>query len=91
VIASFCAGDPSIGRRFAKGVFLSDIRAALGRVMVPSLLVQSRDDALTPIETDRAMHALLPGSTFTIIDSAGHLPHTSHPALTEFAIHAYIA
>jgi sigma-B regulation protein RsbQ len=90
LIASFCAGDPSIGRRFAEVVFLSDIRPVLSRVSVPSLIIQSRDDALTPVETGRAMHAMLPGSTFTIIDSAGHLPHMSHPELTEAAIRTYL-
>lgn len=90
LISSFCAGDPAIGRRFAEVVFLSDIRPVLGRVSVPTLIIQSRDDALTPIYVGQAMHRLMPTSTFTIIDSSGHLPHMSHPQLTEAAIRAYL-
>jgi sigma-B regulation protein RsbQ len=60
--ASFCASDPWILRRFAEATFLSDNRADLPRVRVPSLILQSAEDAIAPPAVGAYVHAHTPGA-----------------------------
>jgi sigma-B regulation protein RsbQ len=90
LIASFCAGDPAIGRRFAETVFLADLRPLLPQVSVPTLILQCRNDAFTPVEVGEYMHRQIPNSTLRILEASGHLPHMSHPDVTRDAIRDYL-
>src|SRR5690606_21431766 len=45
---SFCRVDPDIARRFARATFLADNRADLAHVTTPTLVIQSRNDAIAP-------------------------------------------
>ena len=47
---SFCRTDPTIARHFARATFLSDNRADLAQVKVPTLVLQCREDVIAPIE-----------------------------------------
>jgi sigma-B regulation protein RsbQ len=47
---SFCRADPAIAKQFARVTFLSDNRADLARVTVPSLVLQCREDIIAPPE-----------------------------------------
>ncbi len=87
---SFCRTDPEIAKQFAAVTFLSDNRADLARVQTPSLIVQSREDAIAPPVVGRYVHDHLPGSELTIIDAVGHCPHLSAPEATVTAMHAYL-
>ncbi len=89
--ASLCAADPYITRRFALATFLSDNRADLPRVSVPSLLLQCSDDAIAPIAAGEYVHRHLRGSTLRVIEAAGHCPHMTHPDETIAAIREYLA
>jgi sigma-B regulation protein RsbQ len=79
---SFCSTDPRITRNFASATFLSDNRADMPKVTVPSLVLQTREDAIAPIEVGRYVHRSLSGSTFNLMNATGHCPHMSHPAET---------
>ncbi|MEU1134583.1 alpha/beta fold hydrolase [Streptomyces sp. NPDC005900] len=57
-----------------------DYRALLTRVSVPALVVVGRDDTYTPVADAQAMHAALPDSTLSVIESAAHLPNVERPA-----------
>lgn len=77
---SFCSTDPKITRSFAETTFFSDNRDDLGRVTVPSLILQCSDDSIAPPEVGEYMQNHLPGSDFVQLRATGHCPHMSHPA-----------
>lgn len=89
--ASFCASDPYITRRFAMATFLGDNRTDLARVSVPSLIIQSADDAIAPRSVGDFVHAQLPRSTLEVLDVTGHCPHMMQPELTIEAMRRYLA
>ena len=80
--ASFCAADPYITRRFARAVFLADHRHVLPQLRVPSVVMQAATDAIAPPGVGAYMHQQLPGSTLALMDTVGHCPHLTDPALT---------
>lgn len=77
--ASFCATDAAVARHFARVTFLSDNRADLPDVRVPTLIVQTEDDVIAPEVVGRYVHAAIPGSTFVKLPVPGHMPHLSGP------------
>ncbi|MFS0703463.1 alpha/beta fold hydrolase [Cellulomonas sp. 179-A 9B4 NHS] len=87
---SFCRTDPAIGRHFARTTFLSDNRDDLARVRTPSLVVQSRVDAIAPPEVGRWVHEHLAGSELTVLDTVGHCPNLSAPDLLVAAMQEYL-
>ena len=88
--ASFCSTDPVIARRFAEVTFLSDNRADLADVPVPSLVIQSAVDAIAPPGVGRFVAQTMPDSTYYEIEAVGHCPHMSHPELTVAAMRTYL-
>ena len=87
---SFCSTDPVIARRFAEATFLSDNRADLARVTVPSLILQCADDMVAPEAVGRYVHGELANSTIRFMKATGHCPHMSHPEETVELIRAYL-
>jgi sigma-B regulation protein RsbQ len=79
---SFCSTDPEIAGRFARATFLSDNRADLADVNVPSLILQCADDLIAPTEVGEFVHRNLPQSTLRRMKATGHCPHMSHPEET---------
>lgn len=76
---SFCQLEPTIARHFARVTFLSDNRADLAQVITPTLILQSADDVIAPLEVGRYVHDAIPGSTYVELRATGHLPHLSAP------------
>jgi sigma-B regulation protein RsbQ len=87
---SFCRTDPDIARQFARVTFLSDNRADLADVAVPTLVLQCSQDVIAPDAVGRYVHAAIPGSTFTQLAATGHVPHLSAPEETTAAIRAFL-
>ena len=87
---SFCRTDPDIARQFARVTFLSDNRADLPGVRVPTLVLQCTDDAIAPAPVGRYVHAHVPASVFTQLAATGHCPHLSAPEETVAAIRAFL-
>ncbi|MFD2093958.1 alpha/beta fold hydrolase [Blastococcus deserti] len=87
---SFCRTDPDIMRQFARVTFLSDNRADLPGVTVPTLVLQCSDDVIAPEVVGRYVHASIPGSAFTQLKATGHVPHLSAPEETTAAIRAFL-
>jgi sigma-B regulation protein RsbQ len=87
---SFCRTDPDIARQFARVTFLSDNRADLPGVRVPTLVLQCTADAIAPEVVGRYVHAHIPGSAFTQLAATGHCPHLSAPEETAAAIRAFL-
>jgi sigma-B regulation protein RsbQ len=87
---SFCRTDPDIARQFARVTFLSDNRADLPGVRVPTLVLQCTADAIAPEVVGRYVHEHVPGSVYTQLRATGHCPHLSAPAETTAAIRAFL-
>src|SRR3712207_2163984 len=87
---SFCRTDPAIARQFARVTFLSDNRADLASVTVPTLVLQCSQDAIAPDVVGRYVHERIPGSTLTHLAATGHVPHLSAPEETTAAIRAFL-
>lgn len=60
--------------------------ATLCAILVPTLILCGCDDALCPPERHRLMQRLVPGSTLTIVEGAGHLPPLERPDETTAAL-----
>jgi sigma-B regulation protein RsbQ len=88
---SFCRTDPEIAKHFARVTFLSDNRADLASVTVPSLVLQCSDDSIAPDNVGEFVHRKLAGSTFVKMQAIGHCPHLSAPAETIQSIKEYLA
>ena len=88
---SFCRTDPDIAQQFARVTFCSDTRAELGDLRVPTLVLQCAEDAIAPRAVGEFVHREIPGSSFALLDAAGHCPNLSAPQQTIDAIAAFLA
>ncbi|MEW6370218.1 MAG: alpha/beta hydrolase [Pseudomonadota bacterium] len=88
---NFCRNDPDIARHFARVTFLSDHRADLPRVNVPTLIVQCSDDLIAPREVGDYLHRHIPGSRLHVLPNIGHCPHMSAPEESARAALAFLA
>ena len=87
---SFLGTHPDAARTFAGAIFLSDARAVLPTVGLPSLVVQCRHDALAPEAVGEAVAAALPRAQLVRLTATGHCPHISAPAETAAAVRAHL-
>ena len=87
---SFCRTDPEIQRRFARATFLSDNRADLERVKVPTLVLQCSDDVIAPDTVGEYVRDRIPGSRLMKLRATGHCPNLSAPAETIEAIRTFL-
>jgi len=76
---SFCRTDPRIAAHFARVTFLSDNRADLPEVSVPTVVLQCAEDAIAPQAVGRYVHEQIPGSAFVQLAATGHCPNLSGP------------
>ena len=88
---SFCRTDPVIAHAFARTTFLSDNRADLARVSVPTLILQCSRDAIAPAEVGAFVHSQIPGSALVTLPATGHCPQLSAPDATLAAIADFIS
>ncbi len=84
--ASFCRTDPEIQKRFARATFLSDNRADLAPVRLPSLVLQCADDPIAPGTVGDYVHAQIRGSRLVQLKATGHCPNLSAPEETVAAM-----
>ena len=86
---SFCRTDPACARVFARTTFLSDNRADLARVSLPTLVIECAHDTLAPREVGAYIQQRIDGCKLVTLDAIGHCPHLSVPDLTAQAIAAF--
>ncbi|MFF4457273.1 alpha/beta fold hydrolase [Streptomyces goshikiensis] len=86
---SFCATDPDIQRVFARVTFLSDNRADLAQVTVPTLVAQCSSDAIAPPEVGAFIQDRIKDSRLVTLNATGHCPQLSAPEETAEAIAAF--
>jgi len=87
---SFCRTDPVVARQFARVTFLSDNRADLPHVPVPSLILQCSQDVIAPLAVGEYVHRHLPRSELVVLKATGHCPNLSAPGETVEAVTAYL-
>jgi sigma-B regulation protein RsbQ len=75
---------------FAEAVLRSDFRTELSQLTVPSLVMASARDDMVPVQVGEYLHQHLARSSYVCLDTTGHLPQMTHPALVEDAIRAYV-
>lgn len=88
--SSFCATDPDIQRVFARVTFLSDNRADLARVTVPTLVAQCSSDAIAPPEVGAFVQEQIKDSRLVTLNATGHCPQLSAPEETTETITAFV-
>jgi len=88
---SFCRTDPAIAKHFARVTFLSDNRADLPSLTVPSLILQCSEDSIAPVDVGDYLHKHLIGSTLVKMRAVGHCPHLSAPAETVQSMREYLS
>ncbi|HEX5254210.1 MAG TPA: alpha/beta hydrolase [Mycobacterium sp.] len=87
--ASFCRTDPDCARAFARATFLSDNRGDLGRIPVPTLVVDCSQDAIAPRAVGAYIREHVPNSQRVTLEATGHCPHVSDPDATAREISAF--
>jgi sigma-B regulation protein RsbQ len=87
---SFCRTDPEIARHFARVTFLSDNRADLAGVTVPTLVLQCSDDVIAPDAVGQYVSHSIPGARLQQLAAVGHCPNLSAPDETIAAIKAFL-
>lgn len=87
---SFCRLDPAIAQHFAHVTFLSDNRADLPLVSVPTLIMQCTADVIAPAEVGDYVHAEIVGSRLKVLAATGHVPILSAPDEVIAEIRAYV-
>jgi sigma-B regulation protein RsbQ len=87
---SFCRTDPEIARHFARTTFMSDNRADLPHVAIPTLILQCREDVIAPPAVGEYVHRAMPASQLITLDASGHCPNLSAPIATTAAIRSFL-
>lgn len=87
---AFCRTDPDVMRQFARVTFLSDNRADLPGLSVPTLLLQCSEDIIAPEAVGEYVHRAIPGSELVRLRATGHCPNLSAPEETIAAIKAFL-
>jgi len=87
---NFCATDPEIAKQFARVTFLSDNRADLPLVKIPSLTLQCREDIIAPLAVGEYINAHMPENTLEVLNATGHCCHMSAPEQTIDAIKRFL-
>lgn len=91
LVSSFCRTDAQIARHFARVIFLSDHRADIAGLQLPTLILQSTGDPVVPVAVGDYLHAALPNSHLSLIDNMGHYPQMSAPSACSAAMDVFFA
>jgi sigma-B regulation protein RsbQ len=86
----FCRADPDVASRFARATFLADNREDLGRLRVPALILQCREDVIAPTSVGEYVQRAIDDAELVELDTTGHCPNLSAPDLTAAAIRSYL-
>jgi sigma-B regulation protein RsbQ len=88
--SSFCRMDPRAARIFARVTFTSDCRADLPLLGVPTLVLQSQDDAVASVAVGEWVAGQVRNGSIVHLGARGHCPHVSAPEETARAIRAWL-
>ena len=63
----------------ADSAYTDEVQPLYPRISRPVLILWGREDAWIPLERGQILHDMIPGSSFHIIQDAGHLAIEEHP------------
>jgi pimeloyl-ACP methyl ester carboxylesterase len=86
------AGQPAFYRQIADydERFLAEIEGLLGTIDIPVRILWGADDEWIPPTVAERLHRLIPGSTLSLIDGAGHLMQHDAPVALADEIRAWL-
>ncbi len=87
---AFCRTDPEIAKNFARATFLSDNRADLAAIDIPTLILQCSNDVIAPPEVGVYIRDNVANSRLVTLAATGHCPNLSAPSETTEAIRAFL-
>lgn len=68
----------------------ADLRAVLGTIDVPTLLLCSAEDRRSPLAVAEEMHTAISGSTLVVLPDAGHQSNMETPEAFNAAIRTFL-
>jgi sigma-B regulation protein RsbQ len=77
-------------QQFARVTFLSDHRADVPHLALPTLVVQSQEDFIAPAQVGDYLVAYLPKGQLVNLPAAGHCPQLSAPSATLAALRPFL-
>jgi pimeloyl-ACP methyl ester carboxylesterase len=84
--------EPSPRMRRVMSLALAfDARPWLHAIRVPTLVVSGTADEVAPPAHLRALHEAIPGSSFALIDGAGHVPMGEKPSEVAAAVQRFLS
>jgi sigma-B regulation protein RsbQ len=87
---SFCRTDPDIAKEFARVTFNSDNRSDLGKVTIPTLILQCSEDVIAPLAVGEYTHREIPNSRLVVLKATGHCPNLSAPEEVISAMRSFV-
>jgi sigma-B regulation protein RsbQ len=87
---SFCSTDPVIAKNFAEATFFSDYRFLLSKIIQPTLILQSEDDALADVSVGQYIEKEIQSSSLVVISAQGHCLQMTHPEVVSQSITDYV-
>ena len=90
VVAMMSEFHPAGYRAMARGLAVTDLRDALPRIDVPTLLLYGDADRRSPLSVAQDLHARIPGSTLAVIPAVGHLANLEAPGRFEAEVRAFL-
>lgn len=87
---SFCRTNPDVAKHFARVTFYADHRVDLPKLQTPTLILQSDDDLIAPVDVGHYMQAVMPNAMLRIVENVGHCPHLSQPSACAAGIDEFL-
>lgn len=72
-------GEARLDRQLQLQATRVDLRASLGRICCPTLILAARDDALCSVAKHQEMHGRIPGARLVVLEHCGHLSPLEQP------------
>jgi pimeloyl-ACP methyl ester carboxylesterase len=82
---------PAGTRVMAQALAEADLRDALPRIAVPTLLLYGDADARSSLDVARALHSSIPGSKLKVLPGLGHECYLEAPELFETEVRAFLS
>ena len=79
-----------MAQQFARVTFLSDHRADVPGLSLPTLVMQCQEDFIAPAEVGGYLVAHLPNAQLVNLPAAGHCPQLSAPLATLAALRPFL-
>lgn len=90
-VAATAGFRPAGVRPMLLSIAEADLRDALSRIAVPTLLLYGELDARSPLDVAREMHAAIPGSTLVVLPEVGHMANLEGPKAFNAAVRDFLS